>query len=517
MYTKANRSDSNRTKNTIRNIQFGIINRIVLLLLQFVIRTILIHIMGTEYAGLSSLFTSVIQVLNVTELGLSSALLFSMYEPVAQNNVTEICEQICIIKYVNRVIGVLFLFLGLLILPFINYFVKGDCPDGLNLYILFLIYLSNSVIGYFMYGYKNSILIAYQRQDIVKNIESVVSIIQGFLQIGILYFTRNYYLFILVTIIGTVVINLLAKIEVKRLFPYLSETKSFRKDKLIGMSKQIKGAAIGKISLVCRNAFDSIIISSLFGLKLTAIYSNYYYLFSAVMAIISILLVAMSSSVGNSIAMESRKKNAEDHLRFDFYYEVIVGVCTVCMVVLYQPFMRLWVGEELLFPMDTMLLFCIYFYVNNLAQVRSVYSEASGLWWEFRYITIAEMVTNLALNFGLGFLLGVNGVLIATIITAFFSSFIGITLLVYKKMFDESPKQYYINNLVYFVLTVILISVIYRILSAIDINTWLKFCGVGVTCVVCSLVSFVSIYGCIGKYRKYIVQVLKKRKKENLR
>ena len=162
----------------------------------------------------------------------------------------------------------------------------------------------------------------------------------------------------------------------------------------------------------------------------------------------------MAASVGNSLSLNSIEKNEKDHIKFDFYYEVIVAFCTICLFMLYQPFMILWVGEDLTFPFATMILFCLYFYVNQLAQVRSVYSEAAGLWWHFRYLTVGEMVENLVLNIGLGYYFGVNGIIFATIITAFLGSFLGCSYITYKKLFECSPNEFYLNNLLYLIVTV---------------------------------------------------------------
>ena len=166
------------------------------------------------------------------------------------------------------------------------------------------------------------------------------------------------------------------------------------------------------------------------------------------------ILTSMAASVGNSLALDSIKKNEQDHIKFDFYYEVIVAFCTICLFMLYQPFMVLWVGEDLTFPFVTMALFCIYFYVNQLAQVRSVYSEAAGLWWHFRYLTIGEMIANLGLNIGLGYWIGVDGIIIATIITAFWGSFVGCSCITYKRLFHEFPHVYFFNNFLYIIVAV---------------------------------------------------------------
>ena len=443
-----------RTKNTLRNIFTGLVSKVFVLALPFVVRTIVIYKLGAEYVGLSSLFTSILQVLNVTELGFASAIACTMYDPIAKNDTKKICEAITLLKTVYRIVGSTILVLGLGLIPALHLLIKEGVPNDVNIYILYLVHLANTVVSYFFYGYKNTILSANQRYDVINRVDAIVSIVRGVIQIAVLLFFSNYYLYIITLPIFSMVTNILINRYSNTLYPELNaKTKSSLRG-LRKISKQIGGIAIGRISLMCRNSFDSIILSTVIGLNAVAIYSNYYLIFSSITGVLSVILTSMAASVGNSLSLDSIKKNQNDHIKFDFYYEAIVAFCTICLFMLYQPFMILWVGENLTFPFETMVLFCLYFYVNQLAQVRSVYSEAAGLWWHFRYLTVGEMIANLVLNIGLGYWVGVNGIIFATIITAFLGSFLGCSYITYRKLFDSSPKEFYLNNLIYFIVTV---------------------------------------------------------------
>ena len=149
-----------RVKNASRNIVWGVLNKIVVLLLPFITRTVMIYTLGMEYVGLSSLFTSILQVLSFAELGIGSALVFSMYEPMAENDDKKICALLNLYKKTYRIIGVIILVAGLAILPFLNYFVNGSVPNNINLQILFVIYLLNNLVGYFLFAYKQALFTA---------------------------------------------------------------------------------------------------------------------------------------------------------------------------------------------------------------------------------------------------------------------------------------------------------------------------------------------------------------------
>ena len=199
----------------------------------------------------------------------------------------------------------------------------------------------------------------------------------------------------------------------------------------------------------------------------------------------------------------------------------IVGWCTVCLFVLYQPFMRLWVGERLTSSFLTMVLFCIYFYINRLSEVRALYSEAAGLWWKFRYVTIAEMIANFLLNIILGYFFQMNGILIATIITATLSSYIFITIITFKEYFQNKPFLYYLSNsfymLVVFFVAVITYYICNNIISIINIEN--AYIGLIIRLFICIVVPntlFLLIYYSLPRFRGYINSVIKRNRKDKL-
>ena len=503
-----------RSKNTFRNIFFGFIEKLLLLLFPFAIRTIIIYKLGAEYVGVGSLLTSILQVLSVAELGFASAICFALYGPIARGETDEIIKWISLLKAIYRIVGLVILFFGLILLPFIPFFIKDTPPDDINMYILYCIFLCNTIIPYFTFGYKNSILSAHQRYDIINKINIIIEILKGLTQIVVLLLFKNYYIYIIALPLFTLLTNIILDFVSNKLYPELN-VKTKANFKGIGaIKKQIAGITIGRVSLVCRNSFDSIIISSILGLTITAIYSNYYLIFSSVFSFLSILLVSMAASVGNSLVTEDAEKNERDHIKFDFFYMYLVGFCTICLFGLYQPFMKIWVGEELMFPNVTMYLFCIYFYVNSLSQVRSVYSEAAGLWWHFRYLSIAEMSLNLILNIVLGIFFGVNGILFATIITASIFSFICLSIITYIKLFKKSSSHYFICNLLYALLTLVVIIGIYFISSLFSYPKWVEFFVMAGVCV-CGGIILLLLNLLFKDNRKYVADIINKFKRRN--
>jgi len=414
------KNSDTRTKNGIRNIGAAIVNSSILLLLPFITRTAIIRILGSNYLGLSSLFSSIFTVLNLADLGFGSALVFSMYKPVADNDKEKVSALLNMYRRIYYIIGIVIFIAGLTLMPFLHYLIKGPWPINVNIYLLYLIYLINTSISYFIFSYKQALFIAYQRSDILSNIKTIISLAIYTLQLVILITIRNYYVYVIVLPVFTIIENIITAVIANRLFPDLScKGKITIPEKRI-IRDHVKGIALQKICSVSRNSFDSIVISFYLGLTTVAIYGNYYYIMSSIHNILYLIPNSIRASVGNSIACESVEKNYRDFKVISFIYMWLSGWCCICLLCLYQPFMQLWMGNHYMFPPETMLLFCFYFYELSMSDIISLYKDGAGLWWYGRYRTIIEAVANLVLNFVLGAIWGVNGIIAATIITIFF-------------------------------------------------------------------------------------------------
>lgn len=501
-----------RTIRTKHNFMSGFLNRVLTLFLPFIIRTIIIQKLGAEYLGLSGLFTAILQVLNMTELGFSNAVVFSLYKPIAEKNIDEICGLLSFYKRVYLIIGIVISAVGIAIIPILPRFISGNYPNDINIYILYIIYLGNTVVSYFAFAYKNVLLVADQHQNIVSNIDSVLCVCRYGIQIMMLLLWKNYYAYIIWNLAFTIINNLGVNYITKRIYPEYICRGDISVTKKKEISRQIKGLAIGKFSSVARNSFDSIVLSVFCGLIDVAIYSNYYYIYSAIGGFLSVLITSLTASVGNSIAVESVEKNYYDFKRFNHVFSFLISICTVCFVILYQPFMVLWVGSELMASTAIMLLFCVYFYISQMGQVRAMYASAAGIWWEFRYLEIFEMISNLTLNIVLGYVWGMKGILIATIITVFLFSIIGISEVTFKTYFKKNTAEFWKDNIVYIGSTVISAGFGYKVCEKFS-NEWpylflRMFIGITIAIIVNMIVTMGN-----KKYTNYFISVLSNIKK----
>ena len=436
---------SSRTVNSTRNILSGVINKAITIVFPFVIRTIINQKLGAEYLGLSSLFKSVLTMLSLAELGISSAIVFSMYKPIAMGEITKVNALYGFYRKTYRVIGMVILSIGLILIPFLPRLMNGSAPDSVNIYIIYIIYLLNTSISYFLSAYKESLLVANQRTDISLNILSVCYLVMYVLQIIAVIVFRNYYIYSALILFITIVINLVRSIVVKKLYPEIKcEGKLSDKSKA-EIKKKVLGLMVYKISEVCRNSFDSIVLSAFLGLVILANYQNYYFIMTAVISIFTLISNAIIASIGNSIAIETTEKNHMDFRGILLLYGWLDSWCTCCLACLYQPFMKIWMGEENMLSFGMVILFCIYFFVLSIANVCFTYRQAAGLWWEDRFRPVLEAVTNLLLNIIFVRCFGAAGILVATILTiALLNIPLSIRVL-YKNYFKTSMKSYWKN------------------------------------------------------------------------
>ena len=474
---------NDKVKNIKRNIIFGLINKIIMMLCPFGIRTIIIWKLGIEYVGLSSLFTSILQILSLAELGFGTAIVYSMYKPLAENDTKLICALLNTYRKIYRIIGWIILGIGIAIMPFIKVLISGNCPNDINIYVLFLIYLLNTVSSYFLFAYKQSLLLANQRNDVESNILSISYLIMYILQIVALILTKNYYSYIIFLPICTIAINLIRNVYVTKKYPEYVCSCELPEEIKKDMKKRVFGLMLSRICQVCRNSFDSIVISMFLGLSVLGKYQNYYYIINTIAGFLTIITTSIVAGIGNNIVTKKRDENYEEFKIFQFMYNWIASWCTVCLLCLYQPFMEVWVGKDNIMSFTLVILMCIYFYVLRVGDVVAVYKEATGIYWEDRYRPVIESIVNLVLNFVLVNCLCVYGVVLSTIVSIVLINIPWAAITLHKTYFEITPTKYFIN-ICKNILILFLISIItYGVCLLINVNLYMSLFIRGAICI----------------------------------
>ncbi len=446
----------NRTQNATRNIVFGVILKLYQILLPFAMRTAMIYLMGVEYLGLNSLFTSVLQVLNLAELGVGSAMVYSMYKPIAENDKPMVCALLKLYKKYYFFIGLIIACAGVLLTPLIPKLISGTIPGQLNIYILYLLNLAATVMTYWLFAYKNSLLQANQRSDIASKITILTTSLQYALQLVVLWLFHDYYLYIIVMLFTQAMANIVTAMAASRLYPDL-EPKGSLPDKTIKtINQRIKDLFTAKLGATIVNSADTIVISAFLGLTVLAMYQNYYFIMSSVMGVLTVVFSSCLAGVGNSMVMESARKNYNDFRVLTFLINWIVTVCMCCFATVYQPFIELWVGKKYIFSESVVAFFCIYFYLVTMQQVNGMYKDAAGVWHQDRFRPLIAAMVNLLLNLALVRIWGIYAILLSTIISYVFISMPWMISNVFKYVFHRSWKKFACEFSLYFLVACII-------------------------------------------------------------
>lgn len=464
----------NRTKNAKRNIKWGFFNKIIAMLIPFIMRTVIIYTLGNLYLGLNSLFTSILSALNLAELGVGSALVFAMYKPVAENNKKEIRALMMLYKTAYFIIGCVVLSIGIILIPFLKNLIHGDIPNDVNLYIIYIIQLLTTSFGYFFMAYKSSLFIAFQRTDITSKIELISEIVMYVVQIFSLLL-KNYYCYILAALLRVVVYNILLGVLADKKFPDLkAEGHCTSEEKKLIFIKT--GALMGhKVAAVIINSIDNIFVSMYIGLEMVAIYNNYYYIITAVSGLFLMLLNGLNSIIGNYLIKESKEKILNLFYTVHYLTSFCICICCSCFMNLYQPFITLWIGNKSLLGLSSVILLVICFYSIRIRTIGTLFEDSAGLWEKDIFKSYFMVVIDLVIDIYLLKKIGINGALVSTISTMVFAFFYE-SIVIHKYCFQTKQTKYLFNTLIYSLATVLSCLISYYVCQLLSFSLIITLC-----------------------------------------
>lgn len=432
----------NRTKSAAKNIFFGVLLRIYRIIIPFLMRSVFIYTIGIEFLGLNSLFVSVLQVLNLAELGVGSAMVYSMYKPITEDDEATICALMRLYKIYYRIIGVVILVLGLCVLPVLPYLIKGSIPEGISIYVLYGMHLGCTVLSYWLFAYKNSLLTAYQRSDVTSKVSLGVDTLKYILQLLALVVFGNYYFYVLVMLFTQVVENIVVSICVNKLYPNYHAKGKLEKEHVRQISCRIRDLFTSQVGMMIINAADTIVISAFLGLTVLAVYQNYFYIITSITGLMSTIYVSCRAGIGNSLIVENEEKNYKDLSVFTLIIGWISTVGVTCMLCLMQPFMVMWMGNDKLLDMGCVICFCIYFFVFEINQLLCTYKDAAGIWRKDRFRPLITAFTNLGINLLLVNYMGIYGVLLSTVISTLVVGMPWLLNNLFSELFHCNLKKY---------------------------------------------------------------------------
>ena len=498
-----------RTRNVAVNIAVSLVTQALMLVLNFVLRTIFIRTLGVDYLGVNGLFSNVLSILSFAELGIGNAIIFSLYKPLAEGNHERLCSLMQLYKKIYRIIFFVVLIIGLALIPFLDFFIKGQPNIHENLILIYLLYLFNTAISY-LYIYKQSIIQADQKKYVVTTVMTVANIVKFVLQIAVLYLFHNFIVFLVIQLACTVGGNIYCSIVADKRYPYIKNTpQPLAKEDSQKIFTDVKSMAAYKFGSIILNSTDNVIISAMVNITTVGLLSNYTMLTGACNTILHSITAAFTASIGNLNAVGSEEQKYNVFNKVFLITAWIYGLAAVGLMVLSKYFITVWIGPEFVMKPIVVLALLGEFYVAGIHTLESHYRTTMGFFVKGRFAPVLAAVLNVGLSIVLCLRWGVVGVLAATSIARISTLAVVDSWIIYKDGFHRRPIIYFLKNAGYLVLFFAIALLCYKVVSYITYPGWIG--------VIVQIISVALIYNIVmvlvfhrSKSFKEIVQALKR-------
>ncbi len=453
------KKSSSRTGNSLKNMIASLIGNFVVIIVGLISRKIFIRILGNEYNGLNGLFTNIISLLSIVELGIGNAIIYNLYKPIAKKEYEKIKSLMKFYRKSYHIIGVIVFILGISIIPFLHNFV-GEVTIDINIKFIYMFFLLDTVFSYFL-SYKRSILYANQKNYYINIVNILYVIIMNTLQLVFLFITKNFYIYLLIKVIMRVIENVAITIIADKKYPYLKEKNVQPIDKEVekDIFKKVKALFLHQIGGFIINGTDNIIISRFLGLLTVGLYSNYYLIINSVQNVAKQIIQATTPSVGNMLVTESVSKQFDVFKKMRFLNFWIATFCAISIYVVMDTFIIIWIGKENLLSAVTLFVLTVNFYQKCSRYTYGTFKNAAGIFYEDRFVPIIESIVNIVISVVLVKTIGLPGVFIGTVLSGLVLWCFSYPKYVYKKIFNGSYINYFKETVGYILLFLLLLFI----------------------------------------------------------
>ena len=488
--------DTSRTSNSLKNMAFGVGSQILSILMGFFTRWMFIALLGKEYLGVSGLFTNVLSLLSLANLGFDTAIIYSLYKPLADGDVVSVKGYMHVYKRVYRVVGATVFVLGCILMPFLPHLIKGTVTIPENIYTIYLLFLFQSASSYF-FSYKQSLLTASQQNRVISLYHSIFMVLRNIGEMAVLFFFHAYIPTLICIIVFQLAENAwIARVTDKR-FPFLTDSSAgeISVDQKQALKENVKSLFLYKISGTIISSTDNILISKFQGLASVGLYSNYVYIVDVIRTFLSYIFYSMTASIGNYNATESKDANEKMFYNLFFASFWLYGFTGICLGVLLNPFISLWIGEDYLLPSWTVFIIIVNYYTAGVQYASTTYREVTGLFKVGKYRPLIAALINLVVSIILAYPLGISGILLGTIISRVCVYFWFDPYIIHKKLFNRKLKYYFVTYLLYALISLGVGAICLIICNSIPaFHQWIAFLVKTLICAVLPNLSFFILF-----------------------
>lgn len=435
----------NRKTNILATSIVGFFYSVVNLILNFIYRMIFLRILSVSYLGINGLFTNIFSILSLAELGITSAISFRLYTPISEENIEKVGKLMRFFRNIYGIIMIVILILGLMIFPFLHYFIKdmSEIPSDVNIYVIYVLYLVRTVSSY-MYSYKQTLLSADQRQYILSLLQMIMNIIIYTSQITILIIYRNFTFSLVLGIFATIFMNIMCSRWVKHKYmPVFEVKKDLTLDERKEIYSETRATMLHKIGGVVLNGTDNLVLSTFVGVTAAGLYSNYNTITSGLNSILNQLLGNFTSNMGNAHVQLTPYEGYNLYRKLLFVNLWIAGTATTCLFLLMDDFICIWIGSGMLLDNLTVISICASFYIQMTRKITTSYTLGCGLFIKDRFRPIVTALINLAFSIMLVLKIGISGVFWGTVIAYISTVCWREPLILYKYEFKKNTSEYW--------------------------------------------------------------------------
>ena len=497
-----------RFQNTWKNFRFGVAAQIVITLLGFISRTIFIRVLSEDYLGVNGLYASILNVLSLTELGLSDIVVYSLYKPLAEGNEKQLTALMGYYKTIYRVIALAVAVIGLALVPVLRLLVKSEI-DQYHLVLYYLMFLANSVCSYLLV-YKSSIIHADQKRYLISGYEMLFKFLTVALQVVCLLAFRNFTVYLFIQIAMTVTNNLFISRKADQLYPFLKKKEPLDQEKKKSIFRDVRYMFSYKAGGQLLNSTDNLYISSLISTATCGLYDNYLMIQGMVSAYTTIISQSVLGSLGNLNATAEPRQKKQVFDAYSMAFTWIATFCTAALLVMYNPFILLWAGEKWLLPMQTVAVICLNFFLPNVLVPVWNFRNTTGLFRETKNILLYAAAINLVLSYILGVRWGLTGILAATSVSRLLTSFWFEPYILHKKVFGTSSMPFFLRQAVHLSIVVVSFLLISWVGRLAALGPWGDFFLKGILCVIIPNVLILAVNGKTESFRYLKNKVLEK-------
>lgn len=469
---------SERKKSSFKNMITAVSSNVLTIIVGLVAQAVFIKILGSEYLGLNGLFSNVISMLGIVELGMGSAIIYNMYKPIAEEDHEKIKSLMQFYKKSYRIITLIISIIGIMIIPFIKYIVDIESVTvGINVYLVYILFLLETICSYIL-SYKRSMLYADQKEYITNIIHMGYTILVNTMQLTFLYFTHDYYLYLIIKVMMRLVENIVISSYVNRRYSYLLDNNVTKLDSKTekDIFQKIKALFFHKIGTFIVSGTDNIIISKYLGLVTVGLYSNYYMIINAVQTVINHIIQATRASVGNLLVTESKTKQFDIFNKIRFVNFWISCFSSICIFVIMDSFITIWIGYKFVLPTKVLLVLVINFFIVSSRSTYGAFKEAAGIFYEDRFVPIIESLLNIVLSIIFVKKFGLMGVFMGTIASGLVLWCYSYPKYVYNKLFGRKISDYIKETIYYFIIFILIAGFTYSLAILISFdNIYLQF------------------------------------------